>query len=66
MPTSTPTVQVGSESVSCALCFAQVALFVLLRRLKFSLHSGHVVTPKAKIILTPANGVVMDYKDRAR
>ncbi len=59
MPTSTPIVQVG-------FCFAQVALFVLLRRLKFTLHSGHVVTPKAKIILTPANGVVMDYKDRAR
>jgi hypothetical protein len=42
----------------------QVALFVLLQRFKFTLHPGHVVDLKAKIILTPKYGMVMDIADR--
>ncbi len=42
----------------------QVALFTLLRRFRFKLHPGHVVTTVVKILVSSKDGMVMDYEGR--
>lgn len=42
----------------------KVALFTLLRRFRFKLHPGHVVTTVVKILISSKDGMVMDYEGR--
>ncbi len=61
--------RVTSASVSGrapTVALLQAALCVLLRRFAFSLHPGHNVVLKSKLILTAAHGMVMDVTPRVR